>query len=608
MDKFLLAEKHVKSQREIWRKGEDYLYGNHWKGSRMSAHKSKIVINDVFEAIETLLPVITARAPKIEVRPRPRVVPFEELSQEYLDAIQEYAEGLEREFDEQWKRLKMNRKNRENFRNMKTYGNGIIKSVKKKGKDELTAEVVDIFTLLPDPTAGSIDDCFESFLIHAPIMYVHEIKRKWKVDVKPEGVLNNFRSYQFSKAVAEAPSGADMTAVSDTTEARVEQIEKVRGEEYTIEDQAQVIECWFADDATKEETVESVTIEGVETVTMTRPVPKYPFGRVVVIAPNLKDVILEDYASDYPKFPFFMAKNYSEAGSFWGRPEYKQIETLIKAENMVVSQIVDNIRLTGNPKGEKVRQAGIEDKELTNEPGTHYESNIRDGYKWQTPPGMPRYIMDLLGYIPRKKDNTTGIQDAWRGRAAGAAESGRHADILRSQTAGRIQPAVEEMVDMIRDLGDHWNWIQRNMMKETKYHQVKKPDGSLGYKMFSGMSLSPDKFPGVEASEVDFDVELSVGALLPHNRDREFEETMALVQAGYADPEMLIDAAPNVRDKARAKKWLRERGEMGGNSQVSPEDMEVLQSRDKDAIFKLLRQKPELVSVAQQLQGGGGEV
>jgi len=585
-EQFEFAKEHRDAQVNVWRTAESYLYGNHWKDSRMPNYKSKIVVNDVFEAIETMLPVITARAPKIEVVPQLTIETLEMIEQ-----AEEYARGLEREFDEIWQYSKMPRKNREMFRMMKGYGNAILKSTKVEGQQRILNEVVDIFAVFPDPNRSSIRDCEETFFIHAPVVYISEIKKKYGVELKEDGELDNYRSFQFAQQAQQHPYGDEpLSPVSDTEYSRTEQFETTTpGVKLRIKGQALIAEMWYMDEDED----------------------KYPNGRVTAIAPfQAKGKIIYDAPRKYKYIPFFGAKNYSEAQSFWGRPESEQIRTLNKSTNMIISQVVDNIRLTANPKYERLRAANIDKTQVTSEPGSGVLSSILGGFKWIDPPKMPRYVLDILNWLGIKTDNTTGVQDAWRGKSAGSGESGRHAEILRSQTAGRLQPPIEEQIDMIKEAAEHWNYIIQRMWKDPKVHVVKTQEGKIDPRLFHGMIMNPADTDreAIDARQIDFNVDLSVGSLTPHDKYQEMQEIANVITfATQGVPpsllEPLIDASPNIRDKAKLKQLMKDNPvDLGPEAQLTPEDQEIIESGNRDAIALLLLQKPELRNIIEEAQ------
>ena len=592
---FDFAKTHRDAMTSNWRNSEDLLYGNHWKHSKMPRYKSKITSNAVFEAIETIVPIITARAPKLEVLPN-------------NEQSMEYSEMLERQFDHYWRMLKMNRKIREAFRNMMSYGNGFMKSTMDPYTGEIAVDVVDVFTAFPDPYASSLRECEKTYFIHAPVMYVSDVKRVFGVDIAPEGNLDEFRSLQWKEQVEAAPGGGGSTIkspIGDTNNSRVETLEEqgTGGYAYSTE-QALIIECWYYDDSV-EEIPETITmpdgsvVESESTMSM----PKYPEGRVTIIARSEKDKILFDGPNPYGRLPFFMSKNYSESGSFWGRSEASQVESLMKAENMIISQIVDNIRLTANPQRIVSKSSGIRPNELNNEPGNVVSPNAPGLVAWETPPPMPNYVLSALQYLDAKIDNMTGVQDAYRGKSASSTESGRHAQILRMQTVGRLQPKMEEITEMIQDIAEHWAYIITEMMDQPITQRVKDDAGQMGFQ-----TTDPSDMRAQGISSNSFDYEIAVGSTLPHDQQAEFQETMMLAQAGMVPPEMVIDASQFIRDKGRAKDFVRQAmsqeqaGGDGAMANLTPEEQQIMQGTDEDAINEVLMKHPEILEAMNQAQ------
>jgi len=601
MAKYLYAKRHRDPKLAIWRKAEDYLYGNHWKNNRMAKYKSKIVDNSVFEAIETTLPVATAISPKAEVFPKPKSYHTPEIIQAAMD----YARGLQKEFNEIWKVNRMNRKIRENWRTLKTYGNGIVKAVKVPGKQEIEVSLLDIFQCLPDPFAGSIVECKDSFFIEIAIMYCSDVKKKWGVDVKPEGELDEYRAFNFKDQADDEEGDGTLTPIHDTANEREDILEGRPGGKPSVDGQCIIIECWYADDT---EVFESVTVGENEETTGTEPIgygdkEKYPDGRHTIIAHGEKNLICLDEPNPYERPPYFDTKNYSESSSFWGRPEYKQVERLIKANNMILSQTTDNIRLTGNPKPIVSRRGRVAAKELNNKPGDGITARDTNDVKWMEPPRLNMGdVVGFLNHLNDRKDNILGVQDPSRGKAR-PGDSGRKVEALQVKSEGRVQPAVDDMSEMLVEMTEHWLYIIRNMFDEEKYHRHQDENGQVNYQKFLGVALNTPQ-PGqtfqetgdiYPSADMEFEVKLSIGDYLTYNKEAEFEELAALskylVEGTPAEIlDMMVDAAPNIRDKARLKELFKSLSQGG---QMDPELEEMLGSDDPDQVLAALLQNPE---------------
>ena len=618
---FLFAKEYRDPMVNVWRNAEIYNSGEIWKDSNMPKYKTKIVDQSAFEAIETTLPVATARPPKLTVSPKPNVY-----NVDIIEQANDYAHRLEQEFDENWVDLKMTRLNRQLWRNFKGYGNCFLKSEKDPDRMAFTAEIVDIFTVFPDPFAASIEACADTFFIHAPVMYVSEIEKRWGAKVPTSGNLDRFRSFGFGEQSQE-PEGEKLTPVGDTKGERLDTLEQ--GEALKPgkdKGQSLVLACYWNCDYPLYESFDGQEDEGESDHTQKvstekksdnqEPVGRtgdkdgcYENGRLTIISYSKKGLILYDGPNDYGVIPYFMAKNYSESSSFWGKPESKQMESYIKNSSMIMSQTTDNIRLTANPKHEVHIASGIK----ANEPGTGHQSRVPNGFKWIIPPLLR--IADTIGflnYLDKKRDDTSGIQDSWRGYSR-PGDSGRKAELLRNTTGGRIEPSVDELVDMYKELAKHWNYIVQNMYYEPKLHKIKdEKDPNKQFVMFQGTAIdAPGRAelpedqnsygPYAPANEMEFEVDISAESMIKHNEAAEFDELSAIAKAQIEGVnkefiDLLIDVAPNIRDKSRAKQAVEGMTFMNPDGTRAPtaEEQQILDSGDRQAIAALLKASPEL--------------
>lgn len=546
-----------------WRVAEDTMYGNHWKGSKMPSYKSKVTSNFFFEAVETTVPIVCARAPEPTIKPRAeQAVAGAEIIGKMLKRI--------------WIVDRMQRKSRECFRTKETYGNGVIKSVKVPGRQKMHTEVVDLFQLLPAPGTSNIEECYKKYLIHAVIMTVGEVLQTYQMKVQPEGDLDNFRSFQWKDQMkqnqdsAMSVSGHDYERASSDpadgwvkagTESRVDEYTEIGLDPHELSGQVLVIERWWWDPIKQKSMVTTVTRGNSEG----------------------EGVILLHTDNPYPRLPFFMEKNYSEPHSFWGRSESAQIMSLIKAENMILSQMTDHIRLVGNPRGEVLRSAGIDPSELTNKPGGYHFSSIQNGFRWTDPPKMID-VLPFLNYLRLTKDNIIGIQDAYRGKANSSSESGVHAQTLAQQSGARLQPKIDEHVEMLRELFEHWFWIITNMYGQQETLRSKDEGGQYTF----------SEFRGIDYQFEDFDVEIVVGSTLPFDEYEAYNEAKELYTQQLIPPELVIEMAPRLPDKERAKRWLKKMMEGASQSGLTPEEEAIMQGTDQDAIMEVLQAHPEL--------------
>ena len=124
---------------------------------------------------------------------------------------------------------------------------------------------------------------------------------------------------------------------------------------------------------------------------------------------------------------------------------------------------------------------------------------------------------------------------------------------LISQGVGRLQPKTQAFVELSRQLYTHWAYIIQAYYPNEIVQRIDDKPGDARYELFEPQSM-PDAI---------FDVKVSLQAMLPVDDEAEFIEAQALFQAGVEtlgypliSPEHLIELAPSLQDKQRAKEWL----------------------------------------------------
>ncbi len=583
--------KRSKSYRDKRKLDQDWeyyekLYENrYWEGSGRPAGLTRATSNNFFEGIEVTLPVVTARPPRPEITPDPQSIDDVQ-NEEKMEAINKYAEQIQRELINIWRDTKMDIKIQEAYREHGVKGKHLTKSIYDPDEGEFDNEIKDIFTIFPDPFKDSVEEASKSWFIDASIVSVRDFKKEYGIDVEPEGDLNEYtRSYTYRKQTGESEV---VTEEGDKREGHVLVIEHyspdVTEEEYE--------DYEYDDDGLKKKDKNDEYLKQIKTRL------KYPYGRVVTIVRNLDARIIRDSANPYSLLPYFETTNYKRAGDFWGMSEGKQVEAHIRMKNQILSNINDNIRLTGNPVEEVVEGSGIKSK--TNKPGSRVKSNIPGGFRFVEPPRMPAYIQAFIDYLDRDTDRKMGVTDAFRGMSTFAGESGVKTQALIAQSTGRLQPKVKEFVNYSRSLFKHWVFIVQHYYPESMTQRYEDREGKVIY----------EEFHPREFQHIKLNVDVSTTSMLPFDDYAEWEEAQLLKGQDMMSDEQFIDSAPSLRDKQRAKKYVAEKqeqqqmmamaqleAEQGGNGQqLSPEDEAILRGTDKEAIADVLRRNPQLMA------------
>lgn len=565
---------------QMWTDNEK-MYNNDWwaPGSRPDELTSA-TNNALFEVIETTLPVVTAKAPKPDVQGQPNAELIEkhlemigenneneaeanEAWKEQKDLIFAHAQGLRRELMKIWYKTKMPILIKQSYREYAIKGTNIIKSYWSKRKKRIVVEIVDIRTLFPYRFADSIEACEDSHISHAYYKPRKWVAKQYNIplkDIKNDGYLDDDGEFMlYGDEGAEQPAGAVSGAINQISH-------MLGGKEAKKSEGLTLIVEYYSPGQIQinEEDMEDYTIElyddkGATIVddngkskTEVKQRPKWRNGRIITVVRGVPGVVVKDVERVYNSLPFFKIANYGRAGDFWGTPEGRNIEEHVRMMNMIMSNINDNARLTGNPQKERV--FGSEIKDVDNVPGSIYDSAIPNGIRNLTPPTMPNYIRMFFIDLQNMIDRMTGVTDAFRGISP-SGDSGVKVQQLINQGIGRLQPKTLDFTMMSRDLYIHWADIISKFYPGKIIQQNDDKPGISQYSIFNPKN----------APKADFDVHVALSAMLPTDTENQFIEAIELAKVGLEvfgmpliSPEQIIELAPTLEDKQRAKEFFAE--------------------------------------------------
>ena len=557
--RFKFSDKNIRVRHlpEAWEKYERHYNNDYWHGSSRPEHLGKSSSNDLFELVEVKLPLVTSRPPRPIIKAEPSselILSMERAIQEAPDQLtkqeaekdrNEYYRGLsgwtnrlQKQLVKTFKDTKMKQIAKMLYREYEIKGNAIISSEFDAKERKIVNDPREITTIFPDPTKGSIEECMKSWLIEASYKLVSEIKKTYGIEVAAEGDFEadgNFRKYTNLSKLKESV----MQALSDND----------RKDGYSL-----VIKMYMADDEEIEydEKVESESgeyekDENGNFLTETAKKAKYPNGRMVTIIRNLPERIVKDEPVQYERWPLFGLVNTARIRDFFGTSGGKNIAQHTLDKIMLMANIVANARLTGNPQKEV--GPGVE-AEITDEPGHIYPVPIMGMIRNLEAPSMPPYIKDHILYIDQDRDKKSGVNDALRANAT-PGDSGVKTQTILSQAIGRLGPMVDDMTQLYEELYTHWAFIIRNFYDDVIIQKEEDESGQDKYSVFNPK----------EYEDVEIVVEVDSMSMLPFDVFQEFEEANLLFDKGAVSPEQLIDTAPTLRDKQRAKDYVAKQQE-----------------------------------------------
>lgn len=603
------SEKYLK-ERGVFEQARKYtkMYeGDLWEAQGLSraAHLSEVKVSIAFDVIETGLSVVTARTPTPDVEPKFDVdneeyqqilqvmeqagiqaeqVEDEEEQQRILEEAEQQAEEmfeqlkkrssdfakkLQQELVRVWKETKMQSLSRMGYREKGKVGIFFVKSVYNTETGEIENKLCDVTTIFPSPNTESIEDHRTEPFCYAPVISTGKAKQLYGLDSLDDAALGDMDDLSQYDGTEHGVVARFQKAISSFFEGRG----KKKGG-YCLP-----IECYMPADK------EMITVEREEVMTdeegraiynennevqyqtVEKEVNKFPSGyKRVTIIKGHRDWIIDEADCPYRRPPFFECRNIPQMGDFYGISELKNIEDLIMRLCNSASNINDNLRFTGNPTKVLPRDSQTElapeddqDTELETNMigGTVYTSNTQ-GARWMEPPRLGFDVKWWMEWLKGWIDRITHMTDALRGFSPHANDSGKKVQELRQAAMGTFQIKVDEQVDFVKDLYAHWAWIYQNM------HQgqiIQKTDDDFGDANF-------EVFNPADGKDLQLSIDVSARSIMPDDPWGAFEEAKELYSMGdqrtgvsLISGEHLIDLAPSLEDKARAKKWLAEQQE-----------------------------------------------
>lgn len=560
---FGIAEQAKQPVHRNWRESEKLYLDKHWDLDGMPKNQNQITLNLISSAIDTMIPILSSRPPKIDVLPT---------SAEAEDA--EVAKVMQSQLDDLWELRDMQNVIPEFLLDYLVYGTGIMKL--HFGDDDLPdCDTVDPFNFFVNPMATRMEDA--QWVIYAAPVLVCDIKEKYENGkyVKPQSNLSDFEAMKPNQDYAGNAVVTNLEGESYRYKDKDSAVE-------SLEERALVIECWYRDG-------DKDYIDGED-------VSKYPGARLTTIA---NGVLLYDGKTPYPflnnefnmvhPFPFVVGKNGSNAHSFWGNPEPSRLKTINLSLDKVASQVMDNIALMANPVWVVDENTGVKEQ-IINRPGSIIRKQGPGTVDMKSPSPMPAYVFNFMSLMESMFEVISGVNRATQGREAPNVTSGVQAEVYRRAATSKIDFKSRSIDTVIQQLGAAWLAMIQNLGVEE--HRVTVPD-DLGDTEFA--------YTGIRLQDKPMRVRAKPGSMMPDNKQYIEEKILALAQMGIIqDPEFIIDNVelPNkqvILNKMQEQRAIQEEAEQ----QVAMEDMatnDVFEnSTDEDEILSVLEQNPELM-------------
>lgn len=509
--------------------------GKQWKEARPSYRHSE-VINLVFRAIQSEVPILTDGMPK------PEFVPSEPQDHEIASILNDV-------LDSDWHYNNWSYQLTEMVYDANFYGTGFgylgYDHEKDNGLGGICFESADPFYSFPDPNAMNINTKSKYFIYSEP-KDVQEMKQEYpehkhliKSDLIDLAVrtLNDSSKYK--------PQTENTTYVdSNSHDSSKDQVLKV---------------CAYVKDL---EEVED-EVEGPDNQSVFVSKLKYPKGRKLTL---VSGILVDDGPMEHEdaKFPYLRLTNYILPREFWGMSEIEQLESPQKIFNKLISFTLDVLTLMGNPVWIVDNTSGIDTDNIVNRPGLVIEKEPGSEVRREEGVQLQPYVLQMIDRMKGWFDDVHGMQEASRGvrpegvTAASAIEALQDASQTRLRLKGRnIDAFMQEFGQMYSSRVFQYYRSPRifritnneNVNKYFKFHVDDVEDPITGQskrvaKVRDYNQGDDGNFYQSEEKQYDlsrrFDVRISTGSSMPFQKSKDESQAMQLFDRGIVDAEEVL--------------------------------------------------------------------
>lgn len=546
---FEKAKSARKPYEDGWLDNYRMFRGKQWKDFRPSYRHSE-VLNLIFRAIQSEVPILT------DARPKPEFTPQDPSDYEVSLILNDV-------LDSDWQSANWLHTLTESIYDAHFYGVGFgfmgydPKALMNKGRVEYKS--ADPFFFYPDPSARDVNvEC--NYVVYAEPVAIEKLKRKYP----------NHAEY----------IKADLLDLTRREKANFDQEIKYRsntdsrsiyeGKAYNLEnkDDALEVTLYIKDPEYTEEEKREMGQDGIEKSIFIQKL-KYPRGRKIVV---VNGVLVDDCEIPYEdaKFPFVRLLNYILPREFWGVSEVEQLASPQRIFNKLVSYTLDVLTLMGNPVWVVDSGSGVDTDNLFNRPGLVVEKEPGSEVRREEGVQLQPYVLQLIDRMKGYFDDISGSNDVSRGvkpegvTAASAIEALQEAAQIRlRQKTRNIDTFMQDWGQMYLSRVFQYYDVPRvfrvtndqNVQKYFKFHVEQQPEVDPVSGMPTGQTKpvakvrqylqGPDgnySYGEEMAYQISgqFDVRVSGGSGLPFEKQRVESQTYQLFDRGIIDQEEVL--------------------------------------------------------------------
>lgn len=520
--------------------------GDQWSGIKMPRHRQKEIVNMIWTAIQSSLPLQT------DARPRIVYIPEEPNDTEFAQVLNMVLEA-------DWERNNWLVPVTEMILDGYIYGLGYMELGYDESADfglgSATLQSEDPFYLYPDPKATDINCKDSQGFIKAEPVDTQWLKKQypdWEDDIKADIV----DSIDSSKTALN-----DFKIRVSNTDRDMPDVTEIEGREKSIE-KTLLITAYLKPDETEEVEVEDVDEAG-EATTKFITKKKYPFGRVITVANGIK-LKEEPLPFNHGKFPFVRYLNYILPREFFGVSEVEQLESPQRVFNKLLNASLEILNLMGNPIWIVDTSSGVNPHKLVNKTGLVVEKEPGSEVRREMGTQLNPTALQLIDRMEQWFNNVAGTQDVTRGQTPGSVTAASAIEQLQEAARTRIRQKQRNLDDTIRQLGKMYAEMVLEKYNKNRVFRVTNDEGSTKYFKFrTEKRIVGDKeqlvgilrqyqqsedgqiLPRNEAKEYlisgSFDVRVNTGSALPFTVADKESKALNLFDRGIIDEEEVLN-------------------------------------------------------------------
>ena len=507
-----------------------------WDHINVPDWRSQPQVNFIFSTIELEVATLTNQSPELVVFPR----------NNSEDSI-EVAEILTKIFTNSWRKAKGKIFLQNVARDRAIFGTGVGKILWDSDREDISLISVPPDQFFPDPSATGDEDLW--WALHVYDVSINDIIKNWpdKAPLVTTELLRDrdtFRRDAWSSEEGQGPLAGrgrlteTQGGVSHTTIVEISKGEKIEA----AEGQVTLIEFWEKD-----------------------PVD----GKIhlhYIVNDILLDSIDEPLGPKFKRFPFVHFPNTIVNSEYWGMSSIQPLEPLQLSINKRRQQIIDNIKILGNPPILNDRNSGLEEDIIEGAPGEIITVNDINAIKWLQPPSLPAGIFQLQQLDKSEFETISGQFDVVQGRTPTGIEAAAAIAELQEAAQVRTQPKIDTLESALEDVGQIMLLLIQSNFTEEKALMLLGEEGRREEVVVNEprsldeaeeeLDIALEDASKVEVitraldlTRGDFDVEILAGSTLPINKNARLNEALLLLQAGAIDPEELLTTINHPRRK-----------------------------------------------------------